>query len=116
MCRNTAHIYMYMGQENFLHIYMCRNTACTYKCAGILPAHLDVQEYFLHIIDVQEYFLHIYTCTWGRKISCTSCAGILPANNDVQEYVLHIYMCRNTACTYRYAGMLPAHIGVYTHV
>ena len=89
MCRNTActyrcagilpantyvqeyflpiHIYMYMGQENFLHhvqefflpINMLRNTSCTYTCVetttytytcvGTLPAHIDVQEFFLHI-------------------------------------------------------------------
>ena len=133
VCWNTSCTYIHVHgagnvlahhvQEFFLPItmfrntiYMCRNTACTYRYAGILPANAYVQ----------EYFLHTYACTWGRKISCTSCAGILPANKYVQEYFLHIYMCRdhylhvymcrNTTCTYRCAGILPAHVGVYTHV
>ena len=108
VCRNTSCRYIYVhGTGNvpahhvhkfFLPIvmfrntiYMCRNTAYTYTCVGTLPAH----------IDVQEYFLPIHMC---RNTSCTYIhvhgAGTFPAHH-AQEFFLPINMFRNTSCTYR---------------
>ena len=85
MCRNSSCQYKYV-QEYFLHIYMCRNTAYTYTCVGTLPAHIGNTFCTYRCVHTCVEDFCTYTCTCVGKLTCIySCTGISPILKYIQN-------------------------------
>ena len=101
MCAGRIPAHLYV-QEVFLHMYTCKQCSYTCICAGSIPEHIYWQEGFLHMMCWKVFYSkYMYIC-----------AGSIPAHMYWQEVFLYICIGRKYSCTSICAGSVPTHVYV----